>query len=383
MSTTARRRRAQVTSSRSRLDVKSLPEDARRHNRRLVLRHLFHEGPQSRADIARASGLTRVTVSDLVAGLEEDGLVVELGPRTIGSARPGKPAMLVGLADEQLRVLAIDLSPDDCFVGAVMTLHGQVQHRVELPLAGMGGDEALEQVLALIGSLADAVTVRVLGIGVGTPGIVTPEGKVREAPNLRWYELDLAARIRSRFDYPVHVANDANAAVLGVRTFESTHERSLMVVRIEHGVGAGLIVGGALVEGEQFAAGEIGHVVVSDEGLCACGRVGCLEVALAASQLKRRIGAGEDRDQVLSGAGTALGVALAPIISALNLNEVIVSGPAELVGGVLTDTARATVRANTMSAVSNGLVIRPSTDDINLVLLGATELVLSGELGVE
>ncbi len=366
----------------SRLGRKSVPEDARRNNRALVLRHLFHAGPQSRADLARASGLTRVTVSDLVNGLTADGLITELGQRAAGQGRPGKPATLVELAHEAFSILAVDLSPDDHFVGAVVSLRGEVRDRIEQPLDGATGERAVERVLGLVAALAGRATAPIMGVGVGTPGIVTPAGVVQEAPNLGWFGVDLAARIRQLIDHPVLVSNDANAAALGVRTFTPSPPRSLMVVRIEHGVGAGLIVGGILVEGDQFAAGEIGHVVASEEGRCACGRVGCLEVALAAPHLRARIRAGEEHDEVLSAAGRALGVALSPIVSALNLNQVILDGPADLVEGTLTETARDTVRANTMSAVSNGLDIRPAPEDRNLVILGATELVLASELGV-
>jgi len=366
------------------LAEKSLPEHNRRHNRALVLQHLFHSGAASRADLARESGLTRVTVGDLVAELHGEGLVRELGQRQ--GARPGKPATLVEIDADAFHIAAIDLSPDDAFVGVVTNLRGEVQHRVTQPLAGATGETAVEKVLVLVAALVGAADSRLLGIGVGTPGIVDGEGIVRQAPNLGWYDLDLAARIRRAFDYPVHIANDANAAALSVRTFgDDTAAESLLVVRIEHGVGAGLVVDGTLVTGEQFAAGEIGHVVIDEVGEeCVCGRRGCLEVILAAPHLKRRLAdSGEQgREQVLTDAGRALGLALGPVISILNLNLVVLSGPAELIDGPLIDTARQTVRARTMSAVSNGLDLRTAEGAEDLVLMGAAVLVLSNELGV-
>ncbi|PZA20468.1 helix-turn-helix domain-containing protein, partial [Modestobacter versicolor] len=75
--------------------TKVLPEDARAHNRSMVLQQLFHSGPCSRADLARTTGLTRVTVSDLVSSLMTEGLVTELGLRAEGKV--GKPGTLVGL----------------------------------------------------------------------------------------------------------------------------------------------------------------------------------------------------------------------------------------------------------------------------------------------
>src|SRR3712207_5230780 len=88
--------------------VKVLPELARVHNRSMVLQHLFHSGPRSRADLARETGLTRVTISDLVGSLLDEGLVDELGSRA-AEGRPGKPATLVGLRTGAFQIVAVDL----------------------------------------------------------------------------------------------------------------------------------------------------------------------------------------------------------------------------------------------------------------------------------
>lgn len=373
---TSTRRTLRVTS-------KALPQHSRQNNRALVLQKLFQQGAMSRADLARESGLTRVTVSDLVAGLVTDRIVTELGPRT--DSRVGKPATLLDIDADSSHIIALDLSADDRFVGAIVNLRATVLHRDGVPIGGATGESALALVFDLAERLFASATARIIGVGVGSPGIVDDNGIVREAPNLGWSELPLATRLSERLRVPVHVGNDANAAALGVHTFGETSGLSLMVVAIEHGVGAGLIIGGALVTGEQFAAGEIGHVTVDEAGdLCACGRRGCLELAIAAPHLRARLErAGSDgRDAVLNDAGRALGIALSPVISTLNLNEVVLVGPAELIDGPFLTAAVETVRARTLSAVSNGLDMRFIAGGEELVLLGAAVLVLSAELGV-
>ena len=99
---------------------KLLAEDTRRHHRSLILQHLFAAGPASRADLARATGLTRVTVSDLVGGLIADGLLGELG--SPAETKVGKPPTLVGLLADATHIVALDLSPDDQMTGAVVDL---------------------------------------------------------------------------------------------------------------------------------------------------------------------------------------------------------------------------------------------------------------------
>src|ERR1700753_1702966 len=149
---------------------KLLAEDTRRHHRSLILQHLFADGPASRADLARATGLTRVTVSDLVGGLIEDGLLSERG--TPDGSRIGQPLTLVGLRGDAAHIVALDLSPDDRLTGAVTDLFGQVRSRAEVPLDAAWGAAAVDLAAALAERLCAASTRPVLGVGVGTPGVV-------------------------------------------------------------------------------------------------------------------------------------------------------------------------------------------------------------------
>ena len=375
-----------ASSSALRVTAKSLPQHTRARNRSLVLQTLWHQGSMSRADLARESGLTRPTVSGIVQELADEGVVAELGLR--GDSRVGKPATLVGIRPDSFHILALDLSSAERFSGAVVDVRGEVVGRASVDIDGATGEAAVALAERLVDELSSLTTTRLLGVGVGTPGIVDHQGVVRTAVHLGWWDLPLAARLSARTGVPVHVGNDANLAALGVHTFgdpERDPSRSLMVITIEHGVGVGLIVGGALVEGDRFSAGEIGHVTVDEAGdVCACGRRGCLEVSLAAPGLSARLLAVDpgSRGAVLHAAGRDLGFVLAPVVSALGLDEVVLSGPRELLDGVLLRAAVETVRARTLAAVGQGLVLRYAGDDRDLAVLGAASLVLSAELGV-
>ena len=363
--------------------TKVLPEDARRHNRSLVLQSLFHDGPSSRADLARTTGLTRVTVSDLVGELLAEGLVEELGLRT--ESRVGKPATLVGLRPGSAHILCLDLSDEASAIGAVLDLAGTVLHRRSRPLRRATGAKAYDAVLALTRELAELADRPVLGVGVGSPGVVDADGVVLDAPNLGWRRLPLADRLSADLGLPVHVANDANAAALGEHTFGGASGNGLMVIAVGKGLGAGLLLDGALHRGHHFAAGEIGHVVVDPRGAaCACGRRGCLETILAAPALRADI-EGKDAkatDAVLAGVGKRLGGVLAPIVSALDLREVVLSGPADLLGGALRDAALASIQQRTMPVTGSDLDLRLAKLGEDVVLAGAAVLVLSGQLGV-
>lgn len=364
--------------------AKVLPEHARNHNRSLVLQTLYRLGQRSRADIARETGLTRVTVSDLVAGLIADTLVIEVGQRE--DSRPGKPATLLDLNRQSFQTIGIDLSAYAIFRGAVLDLDGRIIERAEIPLEDRTGADAAALVLTLAETLVARATLPILGIGVGSPGVVDPAGVVLSAPNLGWSGEDLQGQLGARFDLPVLVMNDANAAALAEHSFGGAHS-DMMLVKIGHGVGAGLLLGGTLLLGSRYAAGEIGHVVVGTDGgaRCACGKRGCLETWLATPRLDRALAAAAtsaDRDAILTEAGQRLGIALAPVVGSLDLAEVVLSGPLELLDGALAAAAIATLRARTMPEFQGNLVLRMTGLGEDIVMRGASAMVLSARLGV-
>lgn len=373
--------------------AKVLPEHARNHNRSLVLQTLYRAGQQSRADIARSTGLTRVTISDLVGEFIAEGLIVETGQRE--DARPGKPATLLDINRSAFQIVGIDLSDYALFRGALLDLDGRIVERREVALASATGDEATAKVVDLVGQLIALATSPLLGVGVGSPGIVDRSGTVLSAPNLGWSARPLQAELAQHFSVPVVVGNDANAAVLAEHSFGGA-DRDMMLVKVGHGVGAGLLLGGNPLYGSRFAAGEIGHVVVGTEGglPCVCGKTGCLETWLAAPRLDAALAAASEtalasgtpasaaREAVLTEAGRHLGIALAFVVGALNLAEVVLSGPTHLLDGPLAAATIETLRNRTMAEFHGDLTLRMTTLGEDIVVRGAAVMVLSGQLGV-
>ncbi|PII83751.1 sugar kinase [Leucobacter sp. OLJS4] len=366
-----------------RVGAKALPGDARRHNRTLVLQTVYRSGPASRADIARATQLTKVTVSDLVSELTAEGLMLELGTREVTG--PGKPAMLVDLARTTRAIVSLDLSDHRRFRGAVLDLDGRILHRADAPLEGAVGDAAVERAVALAGELIARTELSLLGLGVGTPGVVDDAGTVRTAPNLGWADVPLQRILQERTGLPTVVANDGNAGVLAEHNFGGAGD-DLMLIAIGHGLGSGLIVGGVPVVGSSFAGGEIGQVMVgSDLRLDApYSREQVLEHWLSVPGLTTALAeAGDDgRERVLREAGQRLGTVLAPVVGALNLSEIVLSGPQELVGDVLADATLEILQRRTLPESHRGLVIRTSSQGADLILRGATALVLQAQLGI-
>ncbi|XBH21119.1 ROK family protein [Jonesiaceae bacterium BS-20] len=368
---------------RSRVGDKVLPGDVRQRHRALLMQCLFKGEPLSRADLARATGLTRVSVSDVVTELLELDLIEEIGTRP--GTRVGKPATLVTVKYDGRSIVCLDLSDESEFRGAVINLEGEVLYRKAVKLAGQTGQAAVEIVFALAKELIKGTNTPILGIGVGTPGVVNAQGLVRKAPNLGWQDLDLPQLLTQELQYPAYVANDADTAVLAESTFGQGNGAGLILVQISHGVGAGILCDGILLRGPDGTAGEIGHVRISDDNvLCACGRTGCLEAFIATPHLRSRI-AGKSEAQAtqeLTNAGQQLGQVLAPIVQALGILDITLFGPAELLDGALCESAQTTINAATSHFGDQDVAIRMSALGDDGVLIGAAAHVLGLELGL-
>jgi predicted NBD/HSP70 family sugar kinase len=265
---------------------KATHQQTRAHNAALVLRALYDHSPISRAQVARMSGLTRTTVGEVVGGLIDEGLAREVGR---GPSTGGKAPILLELIDGARHVIGLDLG-EFVFRAALVDLRGQVQRTIERPVVGLDGERSLQVVHELIDELSGHSLATLLGIGVGTPGIVdAATGTIRWAVNLDWQDLPLGEILRTRHGVPVEVANDSRAAALAIELFSGSRHANLVAIKVGAGIGAGVILGGELFHGDGFGAGEIGHVVVDDDGAeCRCGRFGCLETVASSRAILRR-----------------------------------------------------------------------------------------------
>ncbi|MFF2297941.1 ROK family protein [Arthrobacter sp. NPDC058127] len=371
-----------------RTSAATLPSDGRAHNLSLVRQTLHSAGAMSRAELSRTLGLTRVTVSDLVSDLLERGHVVELGHSD--EVRPGKPAILVDINRQGLQVIGVDLAENSVLRAAVLDLDGNILERVERSLSEETGLDVVNQVLELASEAVGRATATLLGIGVGTPGIVNADGVVTTAPNFGWKDVALRDLLQERTGLPTLVSNDADAAVHADHTFGGGSDDEVLV-KIGRGVGSGLIVGGRRARGAHSAAGEIGHVTVGTDGgaMCKCGKTGCLETWMSVPSLERALAEAAASsepeaaaDVVLREAGERLAIALAPVVGALDLGEVVLSGPRELLEGSLLNAVQQTLLERLLHQDPSPVSVRLAADAQDIVLRGAAVMVLWNQLGV-
>ena len=358
----------------------SSQEKTRAQNKTLLLQALFRDGPSTRAELARRYGLARVIVSDLVSALLDEGMIEEVGLRPNQGA--GKPAMLLSLRDSALQIIAINIADESHFVGVVTNLRGQVLHRAEAPVGIRDAEGARILVADLVARLTQMATAPVLGVGIGTQGVVTDEHVVRVSSAFGWSNESLVDDVRRSYDGPLHLINDARAAALAVHTYRDTPQDSLLLVTLDRGVGAGLIIGGALVQGTHSYAGEIGHIVVDENGpLCPCGQRGCLDLIVSIPHLRRRMSE-SSAPEVLESAAKALGRTLAPMIAVTGVSDIVIAGAVDIVTAPFLTIVRETAAQRVFGLLADTITVTAAPGGEDLVLLGAAATVLSAELGV-
>ena len=270
------------------------PDAIRRHNLALMLQHVHRDGALTRAELTQRMGVSRSTVGTLVADLITLGLLEESVPT--GGDRVGRPSYVVGPAASGPVVVAVDVHIDH-LTSAAVGIGGVVLARRTVPT---GEPAAAPEVVAdlvaqAVRALGAEVDRPVLGLGVSVPGTVDKHTRtVGLAPNLGWRDAHLGKLLSDRLDreLPVVVGNDADLSALAELSRGNARGCSDVVFLIGRaGVGAGVVVNGALLRGRDGTAGEVGHNVVDPSGQrCHCGKQGCLETFIGDAALVERAG---------------------------------------------------------------------------------------------
>jgi glucokinase len=131
-----------------------------------------------------------------------------------------------------------------------------------------------------------------IGIGIGAPNANYKHGTIENAANLRWKGIiEFNKLIKTHFNLPVYVTNDANAAAIGEMIYGGAKGmKDFIVITLGTGLGSGIVTSGKLLYGHDGFAGEMGHTIVMPNGrICGCGRNGCLETYVSATGLVRTV----------------------------------------------------------------------------------------------
>jgi predicted NBD/HSP70 family sugar kinase/biotin operon repressor len=376
------------------------PPSLRESNRLRVIQTLQILGVTSRADVARRTGLSRSTVSTIVAALQAEGIVVDRDADGRASAGGGRPPAPISLYPAAGLALGVDFGKRHLAVALADLSHELLaEERREMPddYDATTGMARAAELVELVLDAAGADRERVLGVGMGLPGPVHRSGVVGSSAILPgWAGTHAAERMSDLIGLPVWLRNDANLGALAEATWGAGRGSSAVVyLKLATGIGAGIVVDGRLFGGAGGTAGEIGHTSLDETGdICRCGSRGCLETyasgAAIAGLLSRSLGEPLGPDDVmqravdgdpgcrraLADAGRHIGAAVADLCNLINPERIIVGGSMAVAGDVLLDPLREAVGLRAIPSAAEDVEIVLGELGERAELLGAVALVL-------
>jgi predicted NBD/HSP70 family sugar kinase len=354
----------------------------------------------TRSALARATGLSRTTISTLVGELIEQGLATEATGDGVRRGA-GRPAIEVRLDNSAGAAVSIDVGARHLAV-AVGDLAHQVlaEHWTALPIAH-SAEDGMERAATLVREMLDEAGVdekSVIGVAMGLPAPISrPDGHVASSNILPgWAGVDVAAEMSERLGTAVFIENDSNLGALAESAWGAgAGFDQLAYIKAATGIGAGLVQDGKLFRGTTGTAGEIGHTTVAEDGpICRCGNRGCLELYAGGTALLRALHQShpdvETLEQVvelahenhpacvrvLADAGAHIGVAIANLINLFNPRRIIVGGELAGAGDTLLQPMRVAAERSAVQTAIQAVEIVPGVLGQRAEVLGGLALVL-------
>ncbi|MFF1832919.1 ROK family protein [Streptomyces sp. NPDC058231] len=371
-----------------------------RANLERVVRAVRMAGSLTQAEIARSTGLSAATVSNIVRELK-DGGTVEVTPTSAG----GRRARSVSLSGDAGIVIGVDFGHTHLRV-AVGNLAHQVLAEESEPLdVDASSAEGFGRAEQLVKRLIETTGIspdKVIGVGLGVPGPIDVESGTLGSTSILpgWTGINPSDELASRLGVPVYVDNDANLGALGELVWGSGRGvTDLAYIKVASGVGAGLVIDGHIYRGPGGTAGEIGHITLDESGpVCRCGNRGCLETFTAARYvlpllqpshgadltMERVVQLAREGDpgcrRVIGDVGRHIGSGVANLCNLLNPSRVVLGGSLAEAGELVLGPIRDSVSRYAIPSAARQLSVLPGALGGRAEVLGALALVLS-EMG--
>ncbi len=381
-------------------------------NKSQVFDLIRKNGPISRAEISRQTGLSIPTVMKITEDFIKRKFVMDIGK---GESSGGRQPELLKLSPDSKYIIGVGIGRSRTYV-IIMNFMGEVVRReimqtgeTAIPDIWIG---KLIQVIENIMQKSSMDSCQVMGMGIGMPGILDEEtGKVLFSPDFNWENVDLLTPIREKFQMDVTIENANRALAMGEYYFGSgTSSKNFLVINLGHGIGSAIVREGELYHGSSGSSGEIGHIILEEDGpLCNCGNYGCLEAISSGNAIARdakiailkgkktRImelaqedinlveaktvfDAAKQKDDlaktIVDRASRYIGIGLANYINLLDPDLIILSGGLTNAGNIFLESIKEAVRKKQMKFAGRRVKIEVSNMGENGTAVGSASLVL-------
>ncbi|WP_371371635.1 ROK family transcriptional regulator [Sporomusa aerivorans] len=374
-----------------------------------ILNIIRRHGPVSRAEIARSTGLTPPTVATITNKLIDAQLVMD---NKIGESSGGRRPLLLTVNPAAGQVIIIHIRSFK-MIGYVVDAAFGVHFEHTVSIRDCNQAAVLDLIQQLIDECRYRASLPPQAIGVVVRGPVrVREGISVFAPNIGWKNVPLKYIIEEKNRLPVFVENDANILAYGEYYFgEAKDANSLVLLKVAHGIGGGIMFNGALYRGITGSAGEVGHTVIDMAGpLCSCGNNGCMEAMASETALIRLVAgaiqngqfsivdelvkgnlaaispediyqAADDGDalalEMLSRVAGYLGIGIANLVNVFNPELVVISGGLAKAKRYIEKKVWETVDRRSFESCSSVLEIRYSTRTSVITMKGSADMAFS------
>lgn len=376
----------------------------RQANERLVLNAIRRNPGISRAEIARTTSFSRPSVTFVVNRLLKLRLVQE--EKLENGAYAGRPPTALHLRAEALTAIGVEITRPESRI-VLVDLNGEVLQKRTVawhPNPELFLDK-IEQAIRAVAS--PCRPEQVLGVGVSLPGTIDKAaGRVVGAETIGWFGVEVGKLLRRRLSWPLYFENDANVSALAEQWYSPSQGDALryfVYIRMQGGLGTGVVVDGRMLHGVASAGAEFGHVMLYPEGRpCGCGNRGCWEQYASDAALVRAYGdlggdtggegkiledsllivklAREGNERALSALKTTayyLALGFANLIAALNPQAIIMGEPFASAWDLIEDVVQAELRQRVPPYGLSGLRLLPSRFGTDSALRGAAALPLA------
>lgn len=377
-----------------------------------VLKVIKNNGSLSRADIAKLTGLTPASVSNITKLLIESDYLIERG---VGESSGGRPPIILEINIKARYIVGVSIG-----VGSIEVVLTDLGAEIVLKRSVfIGKNNTREEFVFtyLVNLINEVIEIsgvdknKIVGIGIAMHGMVNPFlGISQYSPYYNWENVNIKSMLEEKLKYPVFVDNDVRAIAIGESLFGAAKRIDNFVeINISNGIGAGIIIDNKPYYGIDYSAGEIGHIVVEQDGtLCNCGNYGCLESVASNRSIERKIIrsmkqgikssisnnikdiekitikdisiAASNGDElaidVLKETARYIGVGISALVNILNPRVIVLVGDIFEYDKIMLETLREVVKKRGLRISRDNLKIFKSDLGENAAVIGAATLVI-------
>lgn len=367
--------------------MKNSFEMMKERNQKKVLEMIYKKGPISRVDISDKTGLAAATITNIVKKLLELGLVKE-AERAPSSG--GRKPVLMEINKTGGYFIGIEWGINKVS-GVLLNLKSEIVAEKHIQNSDFNFSNFIDLTSHLIEKMENKAgsSDKIIGLGLGIHGPVNPrKGLSLYAPHFNWKNKNIKEEMVKLVDYPVFIDNDVRMMALGEKWGGvGKNYDNFIFVNLGYGIGSGIIINGELYYGNDWTAGEFGHMTILEEGpICSCGNQGCLEAVISIDHLVKKYFNESEKSNlyletkqqwtmlnqeaqreknaarnIILEAANYLGTGLANLVNLFNPRAIILGGDMMTAEDYILPVVREKVNSKSLQITADGMEIHSSS----------------------